>query len=408
MLHDILERHRDELAFLFLQRAAAVHAPHVDLRILGDLDERVDAHLDGLRIAGETGLAVAHAALDPGEPGAAFAAAALAVELGGGEGLAPVLELAAAEPEVTRAVVAGFAWAPAERAVAVASRLLDASAPPAHRAIAIAAHAAHGRDPGGNLANAVLDPSPPLRARALRAAGQLGRTDLLPEVTRALADGDPACRFWAAWSAALFGENAAAPVLWSFAEDAGPWAERAVGMAVRRTDPREALDRLEALAAREEHARAALFGAGALGDPGAVPWILARMEDAKTARLAGDAFTMITGIAVENDLAGKPPAGFRAGPSDDPADADVAMDPDRDRAWPVAAALAAAFRARGGDLRRGTRYLLGHPITEGTTLQILRDGKQPARAAAAIEHSLLAPGRALFEVRAPAFRQKVG
>ncbi|APR82376.1 HEAT repeat protein [Minicystis rosea] len=407
MLHDILERHRDDLAFLWLQRDFAVHAPHFDLRLLADLDERIDAHLDGLRVAGGAGLASLHAALDPEEPGIAFAAAVLAIEAGGGAALAPVLELAANEASIARALISAFGWAPPDRAAAAAESLLEAGAPPLHWAIGIAAHTVHRLDPEGLLANALLDPDPLLRARALRAAGELGRVDLVPEIGRALGDADEDCRFWAAWSGALLNAAPAVPVIWSFAESAGPRALRAMKIAARVLDPREALPRLEALAARPEHARVAVVGAGALGDPGAVPWLLARMEDAPMARLAGESFTMITGIAVEHERAASAPAGFRAGPSDDPAADDVAMDPDRDRPWPAASALAAVFRARGGDLRRGARYLLGQAITEASTLRVLRAGRQPERAAAAIERSLLAPGRALFEVRAPAFRQKL-
>jgi uncharacterized protein (TIGR02270 family) len=408
MLQDILERHRDELSFLWPLRAAAVHAPHVDRRILGDVDERVEAHLDGLRLAGRAGAALLAEALAEDAPGVAFAAAALAIEAAEAAQLAPVLELAAAAPAVARAVVGASGWAAPGRALAAAALLLAPGAPPLHRALGLAAYAAHRRDPEGLLANALLDPDAGLRARALRTAGELGRRDLAPEVTAALAAADEGCRFWAAWSGALLGVPAATPLLWDFAASASPLAARAVELAVRTLDPREALPRLEALGARPEHTRVALVGLAALGDPGAVPWLLARLEDPALARLAAAAFTRITGIAVEDALAGPPPAGFRAGPSDDPEGADVAMDPDRDRPWPAPAALAAAFRARGGELRRGARYLLGHPPTEAWALRVLRDGRQPERAAAAFELHLLSPGRTLFEVRAPAFRQKLG
>lgn len=394
MLHDILELHREELAFLRLQRAVAVHAPNFDLRTLGDLDERVEAHLDGLRIAGDAGFAVLRGALDPGEPGIVFAAAVLAVE-GGAARLDPVLELAG-EEAARRAIVAAFGWASPDRAIAAAEPLLSASAAASLRTIGIAAHAAHRRDPGGAIENALLDPDALLRARALRAAGELGRRDLIADVARARADDDDACRFWAAWSLSLLGEPAS-PALWAFAESPR-FAERAAAMAARRTDPREAANRLEALSARAEHARAAIVGAGALGDPSAIPWLLARMADEDLARIAGDAFTMITGIAVEGALVAKRPP-------EDPEAAPARMSPDHHRAWPAPEAVAAAFRARGGELRRGSRYLLGQPITEGATRKVLRAGSQPQRAAAAVEQCLLWPGRPLFETRAPAPRQ---
>src|SRR5207244_1274748 len=80
---------------------------------------------------------------------------------------------------------------------------------------------------------------PRLKARALRAAGELGRADLLDAVRAELrADGDER-RYWASWSAALLGDDAAPQELWSLADAGGPFAERACAVSVRRLDPRE-------------------------------------------------------------------------------------------------------------------------------------------------------------------------
>jgi len=49
------------------------------------------------------------------------------------------------------------------------------------------------------------------------------------------------------------------------------------------------------------------------------------------ARVAGEAFTMITGVDIAyEDLEGAWPEGFVAGPTEDPEDENVAMDPDED------------------------------------------------------------------------------
>ena len=52
---NIVEQHAEEASFLWLLRRAAVEAPHYSLADLAALDERVEAHIDGLRIAGEVG-----------------------------------------------------------------------------------------------------------------------------------------------------------------------------------------------------------------------------------------------------------------------------------------------------------------------------------------------------------------
>ena len=44
----IIEQHAEEAAFLWLQRDDAVRDPHYDLNDLAKLDDRVEAHIDGL------------------------------------------------------------------------------------------------------------------------------------------------------------------------------------------------------------------------------------------------------------------------------------------------------------------------------------------------------------------------
>src|SRR2546430_15909749 len=53
---EIVEQHAEEAAILWAQRDKAVLAPNYSLKDLARLDERVEAHLDGLRVAGESGV----------------------------------------------------------------------------------------------------------------------------------------------------------------------------------------------------------------------------------------------------------------------------------------------------------------------------------------------------------------
>ena len=54
-IDSIITQHAEEAAFLWLQRDAAVREPHYSLADLAELDNRVEAHIDGLRIAGDAG-----------------------------------------------------------------------------------------------------------------------------------------------------------------------------------------------------------------------------------------------------------------------------------------------------------------------------------------------------------------
>ena len=52
---DVVAQHAEEAAFLWIMRNEAVRAPHYTLKDLAKLDERVEAHLDGLRVADNSG-----------------------------------------------------------------------------------------------------------------------------------------------------------------------------------------------------------------------------------------------------------------------------------------------------------------------------------------------------------------
>ena len=82
------------------------------------------------------------------------------------------------------------------------------------------------------------------------------------------------------------------------------------------------------------------------------------------------------------------------------------MDADRDLPWPDPARVKKWWQGASGGFSAGSRYLLGKPINPDSLREVLRVGRQRQRAAAAMELAMLNPGEALFEVRAPAVRQR--
>ncbi|WP_437723768.1 TIGR02270 family protein [Sorangium sp. So ce861] len=404
---EVIEQHAREADFLWSTRDIAVRTATYTLRRLCELDERVEANLDGLRLAGDAGWEVCKVLLDDpdAEAGAVFTAAAVAVDRGDLPGVAQVLDAGGAIPGVARGIVSALGWLPFEQVRRLLPGLLDGECPPELHYLGIAACAVHRHDPGTPLSYAMCAGDPRLRARALRAAGELGRADLLPELRGCLRDADEACRFAAAWSAALFGEPAAAHTLWEFATQGGPMAPRAVDVAMRRMAPAVAYTWLHELSRAHGSSRAAIAGAAALGDPASVPWLLERAEEPAWARAAGAAFSTLTGVDLRAErLEQRAPVG--AGPSEDPDADDVAMDPDEGLPWPDAAALRRAWDRMAPRFKRQMRYLMGQPLEPAWLEGVLRQGPQPARAAAALELSIREPRRMMFEVRAPGFRQR--
>ena len=147
--------------------------------------------------------------------------------------------------------------------------------------------------------------------------------------------------------------------------------------------------------------------AGAVGDPEAVPWLIAQMRVPPLARSAGEAFALLTGVHIAYDkLEGKKPAGFEPGPNDNPNDDNVAMDDDDNLAWPDAELVAQWWQKHQAGFAKGKRHLRGQPLGADALADALRGGWQRQRAAAALEVALTKRGQPLFEVRAPALRQQ--
>jgi uncharacterized protein (TIGR02270 family) len=408
VLLPIVARHAEEVAFLWSARTIAVHAPHFTLTRLAALEERAEAHIDGLRVAGEPGWEIAKAQLvEDGGPGEVFTAAVLAFESGDAVKIKEVLAVGTKKPSAVRGLISALGWLPYEQASRHIRPLL-ASADPISKRVGIAASAIHRRNPGQVLQEAFASVDFALKARACRAAGELGLVDFHITLRTHLKTKDPTVRFWAAWSNALLhGHKDAVAYIQNVAQAGGPFSERAAQMAMRRLAPNEAKIWLKRLVKELGQRRIAVIAAGAFADPEVIPFLIDQMKVPELARVAGESFSLITGARFDQDkLEGQKPEGFEAGPTDNPEDESVEMDLDNNLPWPDAALVQKWWNARQGNFAKGTRYLLGRPITPESLRLALKDGYQRQRAAAALELAILNPGRPLFEVRAPGWRQQ--
>ena len=268
--------------------------------------------------------------------------------------------------------------------------------------------AMHMVDPGAALTQMVTDAEPQLRARALRAVGELGRRDLLAACVNALQDEDPACRFWAAWSVALLGDRGnSVRVLESFVLLPNAFRGRALRLLLKVLDLPGVQQLLKAVAHDPANKRLLIQGAGIAGDALYLPWLLGQMAEDKFTCLAGESFSMITGLDLAYlDLERKPPENIEAGPTENPEDENVEMDPDDSLPWPDTAKIQAWWQANQAHYPQGVRYFMGEPVSVLHCQKMLREGYQRQRIAAAEYLCLLNPGTLLFNTRAPAWRQQ--
>ncbi|MBR0661568.1 TIGR02270 family protein [Neoroseomonas oryzicola] len=383
---------------LWGRRCFLVRAPHVRLGDLARIDERITAFLEALTLGWRRQPGDRASEPTEGSSAAAFEAVSMALE--GGNLVTAVLPAAVAL--ATSGAVAALAWsdrAPAR--AAIDAHLL--SPDPVIRAVAIAAIGARRSNvPDDLLATFAADPEPLPRARAFRTIGQLGRLALLPQLLAARADPDPECRFWAAWSAARLGATEPFGVLAEIARGTGPRADAALEMLLRRVPIEQGNAWLSAYSRNLPDRRRSLVRAtGILGDPLYIPWLLACMEEADISRVAGEAVAMITGLDIAYlDMDRDPPEGFEAGPNDDPADENVALDEDEWLPWPDPRKIGAWWGRNAKRFPAGTAFFLGEPKQSANWLGALSDAFQRQRLAAAMELAIRQPGQPMFEARA--------
>lgn len=405
----IIEQHAEEAAFLWILRSYAVHAPHYRLKDLAKLDTRIEAHLDGLRIAGPIGAELCEAAVEIGEAGEVFAASMLALENKDQQKLARTIEIAEKSPEASKGLISALGWTEPAKLSGTVKQLLDSESS-FQRYIGLTACAIHRVNPGKALDNLIHDSKAPiyLRARAFRTAGELKRRDLFYEIRDYFKDTETAIRFWTAWSAVLMGDRfEALDILKTFVIPQAGLFPKALALLLRALPLEQAATLLKTLAPYPERQRDLISGTGIIGDPLYVPWLIKQMETPELARLAGESFSLITGadIAYE-DLEGDKPNGFESGPSENPKDEDVALDSDEDLPWPDPVKIQTWWSAKQHQFQQGSRYLLGAPISEAQCRQVLREGFQRQRNAAALELALMNPNETMFETRAPGWRQQ--
>jgi uncharacterized protein (TIGR02270 family) len=401
----VIEQHAEEAAFLWILRDGAVRAPHYSLKDLAKLDLRVEAQLDGLRIAAPQSWDILRESLKREEAGEIFAAAVIAFENGDPLRIETVLEAGTATPELSRGLVSAVGWLAPEKADRLIPRLL-ASPSKSRRRVGVAGAAIRRLDLEKSYLEAVGDSDPLLCARGLRALAQLGMKKHAALFSRYLSAEDSPTGYAAAWSAALVaGDPDAVSALQRYALNPGWKAREALILATRRMSPKSATGWREKLAGKPETLRQAAISAGAAGNPEAVPWLLEQMNIPPVARAAGEALSMITGVDLAYlDLDTKRPEELETGPNDDPDDENVQPDPDEDLPWPQPSLLRSWWETVKGKYAPGKRYLMSMEISVASCLEALRTGRQRQRAAAALELAFLRPGQPLVEVRSPGFR----
>jgi uncharacterized protein (TIGR02270 family) len=403
----VVQQHTDEVAHLRMVRGLLVHAPHVRMLNIRRLDDRIAAHLDGLSVAGRRGRELSSSSLASPGVGELFGATVCSIEAGDEPALGRLLSVAEAVPEAMSGLTSAFGWVSGSRLQGLTKAMLESTSS-FRQLVGVTTCAMHRVDPGLASSRWMQAGSAAVRARALRTAGEIGLLDAQPHAAAALSDEDPSCKFSAAWSGVLLGNRGVAlDSLVNEAFTAGPYRATAFRLSLQALPAPVAHSRLQELARAPEQLRRVIEGSGIVGDITYVPWLISQMSPAPIARLAGEAFSLISGVDLSlQDLEGSRPEDFAAGPNDNPDDPNVEIDPDEGLPWPDVDKIKAWWGRNSARFQSGTRYFMGQPVTREHCIEVLKNGYQRQRILAAHYLCLLDPGTPLFNTSAPAWRQQ--
>lgn len=377
----ILAQHTEDAAVLWQRRKRGVDAPHYNQMYLSRLDEQLEAHIDGLRIAGQAGWDEVTTAFDDiGGAGEMFTLATLAFGQDDPAWIAEVVEKVQSDPKAyIDPVASGIGWLHSSKLSGKVSPLLTSDDPVA-RAIGVSGCAVHRADPGKHLTR-FLDDAPGVRRRAAKLAGEIGRVDLLPKLQELGADTDPQTAYWATWTAVLLGDRGEAlQRLTQQSIGDSPDAARALRTTLAAMGFEAGRRWLDALPPSPETTAAKITGYGILGDAGAIPWLIEQMTDPALTQIAGESYALITGADLEEeDLDAEPQ---ETGPNDDPTDPNVDLDENENLAPASPDHVAAHWHGIQSRFSAGP-YILGRPAGAEAWWHCFGEGYQRQRRVAA-------------------------
>ncbi len=381
-----------DASFLWILRSQAIGQPHYNASDIFELEQRIEARLDGLMTSVDLGWQACEDALEFQEPGEVFSAMVIAMRSHEPRKIQKAVEVGLENERTIPGLISAMGWLPSEMAAPWAERFLNGKEM-SHKYLGVATCSVRRQDPGEILGSilqrADFQQHEKGYARALRLVGELRRQDCMPAVRAAMAADNHETRFWANWSTVLLGHRASVHELQPFVFNAGPCQSRAIQLAFRVLPVRTALEWIARLLEDDSQMRAVITAAGVLGDPHAINWLISKMETPAFARLAGEAFSYITGIDLKaNQLYIDLPDGGPGMPDEAHEDDNIGLDEDEHLPYPHAEKIAALWRSHGPHYIVGHRYFMGQPIAADTLKETLAKGTQRQRHAAAMELAL--------------------
>ncbi len=390
---DIYEQYVDDASFLWILRSIVIDQPHYNKADIHELEERIDAQLNGLLLSADDAWMACVKALTLEEPGEVFTATIIAFKSDNASKIQRVLEVGLKTDATFKGLVSALGWLPDNIVNPWIQKLLT-SKDLNHKYLAIAICSVRRENPAEFL-NKMLTRDDckqhkKLYARSLRLIGELKRQDLIPYLNEAMSSTDENIKFWACWSSIMLGNVGAVQYLESYIFHTCPQQIHAINIAFRVLPIDQARVIISKLSSDKEQIRIIIKATGILGDPHAVNWLILKMRESALSRLAAESFTMITGFDLDkNHLEREIPTHIYTHSSDsDSDDDDITLDQDENLPWPDHEQVMSFWQTMNKDFIPGQRYFMGQSIDAEILNNILLFGNQRQRHAASLELAL--------------------
>lgn len=419
VIQPLVKRHAEDAAFYWMQRDSNAYSPLLRFDRLKHFDRILNAHLDGLRVAGEAGWDNSLKNLTRWRTnGESFTAYVLMLESNNAEKLNTLWRLVKTCPDTTYSgLIAALGWVAPSIALPWLEYWLGQTEFAGLQMIALRGYAIRRIAPATPLDPFFRSPHAFVRAAACMLAGRVRLYTHNAYLHALRQDADADVRAAAALALHLQGEGAAvATDMWQALQHLNLTASNAKGLARQ-----QGFERCITYARHFGHAlpvnhfdwpqvaqmlppRQALTLFAHHGDPVTVPLIAASLANPEHARLAGWALSMITGIDLDAQNLTQPPP---APDENEDQRTTLASDPDIGLPWPNPQAISAWWNANRTNYFAGKRLLLGQPINDKAhCLDVLDNGTQAERYAAALNLALTDGHMPFIETRAMAAQQQ--
>lgn len=396
---DITEQFVIDASFLWVLRSISVMQPHYNPEDIATLEKRIDANLDGAMSNFELSWEICAEELTYEQAGETFTAAIIAFRSRDVEKIKQIVTHAFINEQTLKGLISALAWLPKHLVSEWLHKFL-ASKDLNHKQLAIAVCSALRKNPGNVIAELLTREDclahHGLLIRAIRLTGELKLYAFTNHLQKQAEHDLPEIQFWANWSLVMLGEHKRVLNLLGFINTPSPFQLLAIETIFKLLPVENARAWISQYAQQPDMIRVVIRAAGILGDPHVVPWLIDKMKDFATAKLAGEAFTLITGIDLERyELAIEPPQEIAVVPNDDSDDENVDLDADENLAFPDVNKINHTWLRYRDRYKVGARYIMGIEVQQNTPETVakltamLKQAGQRQRASLALTIALL-------------------